>query len=89
MGWNNEKTSHFGAASSSLSSTVCVPYLAVNARRGVGGRVLRYGVEADVRHVEVESLRIVLAAQPHYSPAHLFRWALRAVGGRDEARKKN
>lgn len=47
-------------------------YLAVNARRGEGGWVLRYGVEADVRHVEVESLRIVLAAQPHYSPAHVF-----------------
>lgn len=42
-------------------------YLAVDARGREGSRVLRYGVETDVRHVEVESLGLVLAAEPHHS----------------------
>ena len=48
--------------------TSTVPDLAVDARRGVGARVLGNCVQANVGYVEVEGLGAVVAAQPHHSP---------------------
>lgn len=46
-----------------------VTYLAVDAWGREGFRVLRYSVQTDVRHIKVERLGLILAAEPYYSSA--------------------